>query len=862
MASPTENQPYDEEFFRNADFLDGELPRPTSAPPILELSSYSLFAFQADYARAFSDIRCDDTYQDFYNSYDDPSKLPAPLDTVSVTLNRDSRNGIHDVNHQGLYDPQHNSNLWSHPLPTKFSKLSLDEPLQEPLISELESGHLHSDNNKRGVENKSYFWDTNIQGPNQGYIQNTNFVPPYQLPKMPRGPAPPPSLVNHGFPAYHSSFSHNPSILPQGPNKPFPQHFPYQSYQQPQPRNSMNQSFTPQTQHKQQMSKQKPQVARGNDVPLGYLPDQSDLPNHKLESSVIQPPLPPSGGGGANGNRGVCKYDLEGHCNRSDRCGFSHIRNPTLEEGQGPLNQQETDNKNNHNQHQHQRRLSQNHLNQRSSYDNHPLDGSPAGSGAVGRPVVAGPPGRPLYNRAAAAGPGPVSGDGPGTSHGVVGRPGPTHSASGVSLLQHHQPPSVQPQAPAPTPTAASGTVTHVSPSQPQSQSQSHSQPQAVHYTHSRTQTQTGRQTDRQEGVSGRQSTKGNSSGTSVESESSYEPKWTSLEQVLGQVYSLSKDQHGCRFLQKKLEENNSRTTNLIFNETYNHIVELMTDPFGNYLCQKLVEYCSDRQRLLIIERVASDLVGISKNMHGTRAVQKLIEHLNSPDQIKLVIEALRAKVAQLIQDLNGNHVIQRCLNRLSSEDNQFVYDAVAQSCVPVATHRHGCCVLQRCIDHATDRQKVQLMREITANALTLIQDPYGNYVVQYVLDLSRPNLTGALISQFSGHLVELSTQKFSSNVIEKCLSVADGDTKVWMIEELLNLDGESLSLMLQDPYANYVIQTALSVSQNDQHLRLVEAIRPHLPALRNTPYGKRIQNKILRETSGRYQNHRQNHHR
>lgn len=53
----------------------------------------------------------------------------------------------------------------------------------------------------------------------------------------------------------------------------------------------------------------------------------------------------------------------------------------------------------------------------------------------------------------------------------------------------------------------------------------------------------------------------------------------------------------------------------------------------------------------------------------------------------------------------------------------------MAANCVEVATHRHGCCVLQRCIDHASDHQRIQLVNEITYNALTLVQDPYGNYV-------------------------------------------------------------------------------------------------------------------------------------
>lgn len=67
--------------------------------------------------------------------------------------------------------------------------------------------------------------------------------------------------------------------------------------------------------------------------------------------------------------------------------------------------------------------------------------------------------------------------------------------------------------------------------------------------------------------------------------------------------------------------------------------------------------------------------------------------------------------------------------DRMLKKFDQFIYNAVAQNCVEVATHRHGCCVLQRCVDHASDHQRVQLVQEITYNALTLVQDPYGNYV-------------------------------------------------------------------------------------------------------------------------------------
>ncbi|KAJ3297310.1 hypothetical protein HK104_000637 [Borealophlyctis nickersoniae] len=321
------------------------------------------------------------------------------------------------------------------------------------------------------------------------------------------------------------------------------------------------------------------------------------------------------------------------------------------------------------------------------------------------------------------------------------------------------------------------------------------------------------------------------------------------LEDVVGKIHSICKDQHGCRFLQKRIEEGNQKHIEIIFNEVAGHFIELMTDPFGNYLCQKIFEHCNDDQRTKIVEAVSPDLVTVSLNMHGTRATQKLLEHLTTTQQICTAMRALSMNVVTLIKDLNGNHVIQKCLTCLSPEHNQFVYDAVTTHCVEVATHRHGCCVLQRCIDHATESQRTQLVDEITHHALTLVQDPFGNYVVQYVLDLSNGRYADALIRRFVGSVWLLSVQKFSSNVIEKCIRVAQADTRKALIDEMLNR--ERLEQLLRDSYGNYVVQTALDLACSTQKSKLIEAVRLLLPSIRNTPHGKRLHSKLHRETFG-----------
>ena len=104
------------------------------------------------------------------------------------------------------------------------------------------------------------------------------------------------------------------------------------------------------------------------------------------------------------------------------------------------------------------------------------------------------------------------------------------------------------------------------------------------------------------------------------------------------------------------------------------------TDPFGNYLCQKLLEFSNDEQRTILINNAAPEMVKIALNSHGTRALQKMIEFVSTPEQIQTVINALNGKVVELIQDLNGNHVIQKCLNRLTPEDAQVCHPSFPSS--------------------------------------------------------------------------------------------------------------------------------------------------------------------------------------
>jgi len=68
-------------------------------------------------------------------------------------------------------------------------------------------------------------------------------------------------------------------------------------------------------------------------------------------------------------------------------------------------------------------------------------------------------------------------------------------------------------------------------------------------------------------------------------------------------------------------------------------------------------------------------------------------------------------------------------------------------------------------------------------------QDPFGNYVVQYVLELGHVEAMAAIMRQLCGHYADLAQQKFSSNVVEKCLKLGGpglAELRERVIRELL----------------------------------------------------------------------------
>lgn len=314
------------------------------------------------------------------------------------------------------------------------------------------------------------------------------------------------------------------------------------------------------------------------------------------------------------------------------------------------------------------------------------------------------------------------------------------------------------------------------------------------------------------------------------------------LQQFKGEILTMCKDQQGSRFLQQKYCGSSPVDKQLLFSETAGNVHELVTDVFGNYVIQKIIEFGPAEYRTEILRKLLGRTVEFSLHMYGCRVMQKAFE-FGDFEQKVLLAQELKESVNTCIKDQNGNHVIQKVVEKLPPQYFEFVVQCLSADPVGWALHPYGCRVIQKILEKAPKERVVGVVQALISEALVLSREPYGNYVVQYILEKGNPNDRFSMVNGFCGRLTELTRHKYSSNVVEKCLVAGTPEQVNSYAEELFN-STDILDLMT-DKFANFVIQKVIEVSHRQKRQEMVQFVDLNASALRNSPQGRYVLNFI-----------------
>lgn len=281
--------------------------------------------------------------------------------------------------------------------------------------------------------------------------------------------------------------------------------------------------------------------------------------------------------------------------------------------------------------------------------------------------------------------------------------------------------------------------------------------------------------------------------------------EWT-MHQIRGHILEFCQDQNGSRFIQQRLEMGDPGEQQVAMDEVLPSIRRLRNDVFGNYVVQKLLDFGSPAIKLDIRKSLEGEMLQLSLQMYGCRVVQKALEAVSEDDLPQMLLE-FHHNVLSCIHDQNGNHVIQKCIEMINTrakkhdisgdvdrasflrEQIDFIVNDVLENTVSLSCHPYGCRVLQRILEHCTEEKRGVVLDEIQKCHRKLLDDQYGNYVIQHVLQFGRTSDRDSILRIIvDTGLLGLSRQKFASNVVEKLLKHGNGTHRKAIAREMLKV--------------------------------------------------------------------------
>ena len=315
------------------------------------------------------------------------------------------------------------------------------------------------------------------------------------------------------------------------------------------------------------------------------------------------------------------------------------------------------------------------------------------------------------------------------------------------------------------------------------------------------------------------------------------------IPELCQNILNLAKDQAGCRHIQTKIDEDPVNSIPIIFKSALQYFVEISMDTFGNYLIQKLFSQLKEGDFYSIITIIAPHILELGANPHGTRVIQHLINFLKTDKLVDYFISIIKPVTVPLIKELNGTHIIQK-ISEDFPEKGQFIYELILKNAPSIATHRHGCCVLQRYIINKEDEFCKKLVEKLMNNFFLLAVDQFGNYIVQSIMKLNDQNINNSIAMKMIDNILYYSKHKFSSNIVEKCFDYCDASITAKMV--VIISEEEAIKELIIDEHGNYVVQKVLACSTPQNRNELFKYIVPMFGKLRTMNFGEKIISRLL----------------
>ncbi|CCW63116.1 unnamed protein product [Phytomonas sp. EM1] len=317
-----------------------------------------------------------------------------------------------------------------------------------------------------------------------------------------------------------------------------------------------------------------------------------------------------------------------------------------------------------------------------------------------------------------------------------------------------------------------------------------------------------------------------------------------------GHVVKLTLQTYGCRVIQKCIEVMPDEGLQVILSELEGNVAKCIQDQNGNHVVQKCVEVIPQRCGF-IISAFAGRVMELATHAYGCRVIQCIMEHC--PDQEDIIFNELLSGVEALAQDQYGNYVIQHLLQHAEDETKvERIYNALKPKFFVLSKQKFASNVMEKLYARSKPAFRMDLVDLMCSDDPAIIGT---NVQMVEVVKFTRSDT----VTVASANALDSSTTNNNWNVTNKTHNPRESqkernreqkDAAIGVIEDLQTAGFSRpsvLCLMMNDQYANYVVQRVLDASDVEQFTRLVNNIERYILPIRTYNYGRPIVQRLAR---------------
>ena len=269
--------------------------------------------------------------------------------------------------------------------------------------------------------------------------------------------------------------------------------------------------------------------------------------------------------------------------------------------------------------------------------------------------------------------------------------------------------------------------------------------------------------------------------------------------------------------IQKKLEKSNREYKIMLVNHLNKQgLSKIMKNTYGNYFFQQLIKNNEQSFISLIISYISEDFIDISKDFSGTFSLQALLDEVVSFEEEQKILNYIYNYEMEMAFNKNATHVLQKIVLLFPDIHRIHLNEIIINNFIELCLDSNGICLIKIFIKTNTlidDKKRIN--EKIITNFITLAENPFGNYGIQYLMEIWNVNDLNDVKEKILENIYKLSLQQFSSNVIEKAIEIFQEENRNTIIKKLC-FEGNFVLVLIKNKFGKFVLNKAIKYMKMD----------------------------------------------